>query len=271
MNEKIVAIANQKGGTAKTTTAVNLAASLAERGQRVLLIDLDPQHSASMWLGVHEAGRDLLNVFTGNASIAGIIRDTGIPQLSIIPSSTWLVGVEQALAGEVGREMILRRQLAILDGQWDYVLLDCPPTLGVLTLNALTAARSILVPVEAHILAIDGLAQLMRTVTTVQERLNGDLAILGILPCRVDQRTRHSLQVVERLREKFDGLVFRTIIRENVRVAEAPSFATPVTVYDPSCAAATDYRALAEEILARTQENQEWQNGTPSEMTHSTH
>jgi chromosome partitioning protein len=245
-----LAIVNQKGGSGKTTTAVNLAAALGEKGRRILVVDLDPQASASHWYGVKDGGRDLLEVFTDKGTIAALIRGTEAPGVSIVASSTWLVGVEKALAGEVGAETILRRKAERLaSGGWDYILMDCPPALGILTVNALAAAQEILVPVEAHVLALNGLAQLLQTVNVVKERLNPLLKLAGILACRVDCRTRHAQEVVEQLRDRFGKSVYRTVIRENIRLAECPSFGQPITEYDTNSHGAEDYRSLAQEVV----------------------
>jgi chromosome partitioning protein len=244
------AIANQKGGSGKTTTSVNLAAALGEQGRRVLLVDLDPQHSTTAWFGIKNVGKEVLGIFTDNGSLMDLLQEAGTPGVELIPSSSWLVGAEKILAGEVGAETILRRNLQRLpEGRWDYLLIDCPPTLGVLTINALTAVDELLVPVEAHVMALSGLAQLLHTVEVVQDRLNPRLKISGILACRVDARTRHAREVVEQLRQRSDSLVYRTVIRENIRLAECPSFGQPIIQYDPKSAGAADYRALALEII----------------------
>lgn len=249
-----IAITNQKGGSGKTTTAVNLAAALAEKGKKVLLIDLDPQASATAWLGVKDGGRGLLDVIGGNGNLLDNIHDTGIKNLSLIPASSWLVGAERTLAGELGAETILNRKLDALPDDWDFVLIDCTPSLGLLTVSALVASRELLVPVEAHILALNGLAQLLKTVDVVKERLNPHLAISGILVCRYNKRTRHSQDILETLKSKFGNVVYNTAIRENIRLAEAPSFSQPITLYDTASAGAEDYRALAGEILARAKD-----------------
>ena len=246
---RTLAVVNQKGGSGKTTTTVNLAAALGERGRRVLVVDLDPQASASSWLGVRDGGRGLLDALTGNGNLADLVHNVHNGNVSAIPSSSWLVGAEKALAAEVGAETILRKKLVGLPDSWDYVLLDCPPSLGVLTVNALAAAHEVLVPVEAHVMALQGLAALLQTVDVVKDRLNPGLRVSGIVACRVDSRTRHALDVVEKVRERFGDLVFKTIVRENVRVAEAYSFAQPITEYDPRSAGAEDYRALASEVM----------------------
>jgi chromosome partitioning protein len=249
---RTLAIANQKGGSGKTTTCVNLAAALAEQGRRVLLVDLDPQHSATAWLAIKDPGKGIFRLFADNSSMLDLVQPTGVPGLEVVPSSPWLVGVEKILAGELGAETILRRHLSGLPpGRWEYVLADCPPTLGLLTVNVLSAVRELLVPVEAHIMALGGLAQLLHTVEVIKERLNPDLRITGILACRMNARTRHAQEILERLRSRFGDLVYHTVIRENVRLAECPSFGKPITLYDPRSAGATDYRALAQEVLTQ--------------------
>jgi chromosome partitioning protein len=247
---RTLAIANQKGGSGKTTTSVNLAAALGEQGRRVLMVDLDPQHSATAWFGIRNAGKGMLGIFLDGGNLQEFVQETGAPGVHVAPSSAWLVGVEKILAGEVGAETLLRRQLAKLPVEhWDYVLIDCPPTLGILTINALAAVHELLVPVEAHVMALAGLAQLLHTVEVVQERLNPELKVSGVLACRVDSRTRHAREVVDMLRERSGDLVYQTIIRENIRLAECPSFSQPITQYDSKSAGAADYRALAQEVI----------------------
>ncbi len=247
---RCIAITNQKGGSGKTTTAVNLAAALGEKKRRVLVLDLDPQCSATSWYGLKHTDRGIFNVFIGNGNVLDIISQTNVPNVEVVPASPWLVGLEKALAGEVGAETILRRQLQHLPpDRWDYVVIDCPPALGILTINAFAAVREVLVPVEAHVMALEGLAHLLQTVNVVKERLNPELVIAGILACRVDGRTRHAQEVVEQLRSRFGNLVYNTVIRENVRLAECPSFGKPITQYDPRSYGAQDYRALAAEVI----------------------
>ena len=249
---RIIAIVNQKGGSGKTTTAVNLAAALGEKDRRVLLIDLDPQASATSWYGIKDPGRGLWEIFVGGGSLLNAVCPTEVKGVEIVPSSSWLVGMDKVLASEVGAETILSRELKRLPASgWDYVLADCPPALGILTINALAAAKEVLVPVEAHVMALSGLAQLLKTVEVVRERLNPALKITGILVCRMDGRTRHSHEVREKLKSRFGEICYKTVIRENVRIAESPSFGKPITLYDSRSFGAKDYRALAMEIIAQ--------------------
>lgn len=248
---RTIAITNQKGGSGKTTTAVNLAAALAEKGEKVLLLDLDPQASASSWLGVEDGGRGLLEVLTAGGKLEELVRETTALGVELVPSSSWLVGAERALAGEVGAELVLRKAIGRLPARWDFLLLDCPPSLGLLAVNALAAVGEVLVPVEARTMALRGLADLLRTVEVVRERINPGLEISALLLCRVDRRTRLALDVEESLRAKFGKLVLRAVVRENVRLAEAPSFKQPITTYAPSSTGAEDYREAAAEWLRR--------------------
>lgn len=252
---RTIAVMNQKGGSGKTTTAVNLSAALAELGQRVLLLDIDSQASSTDWLALPDHGRGLLDVLLNNGSIADLVDATAVPNLWAIGASNWLVGAERSLAAEPGAEIILRNALATLPDQWDLLLIDCPPSLGLLSVSALSAAHELLVPIEAHIMAVTGLAQLLRTVEVIRERLNPALAVTGLLPCRVDGRTRHATEIIEHLRGHFGNLVYNTTIRANVRLAEAPSFHQPITVYAPRSSGAEDYRRLAAEVVARPGSN----------------
>ena len=245
-----IAIINQKGGSGKTTTTVSLGAALAERGQRVLVIDLDPQYSATTWLAIQPVGRGIFDLFaeTEKTQLQDLIQATTTPNLSLVGSSAWLVGAEKVLASEPGAEIILRDKLASIENDYDYLLIDCPPTLGVLSVNALTAVREVLVPVEAHVMGLQGLAQLVQTIDVVKKRLNARLRIAGILACRLDQRTNHGPEILAKLRARFPETL-NTAIRENVKLAECPSMGEPITSYAPTSAGAEDYRALAEELM----------------------
>lgn len=244
-----IAIVNQKGGSGKTTTAVNLAASLVNLNKKVLLIDMDPQGSASLWLGLKDLGKNLFDVLTSSKELKDVVITTNQKGLDIVPSSTILSGVEKALASEVGTETILKNKLNDFNiNEYDYVLIDCPPTLGILSLNALTAVNEVIVPVEAHVMALHGLVQLMKTINKVRERLNPDLKISGILPCRVDFRTKHSKEVLEQLNRRFEKQVYNSVIRENVKLAEAPLHYLPITEYDRNCHGTKDYAMLAKEL-----------------------
>ena len=247
-------VMNQKGGSGKTTTAVNLSAALGEAGQRVLVVDLDPQANASSWLGVtpDPDDRGLLDVLAAGRRIDELIRATTAPGVDVVPASSWLVGADRALAGEPGAETILRRALERLPtDRWDFAFLDCPPGLGLLAVSALTATSALLVPVEASTIALAGLAGLLKTVQAVQDRLNPALHLSAILVCRVDARTNLSRDIVAQLRNRFGHTVLKTTIRETVRLREAWSFGQPVTVYASASAGATDYRAAARELLIR--------------------
>lgn len=250
LRTRIIAVANHKGGAAKTTTAVNLAAGLAKRGRRVMLLDLDPQGNSSAWLG----GGDAVGVFsvlTEGQSVESQLVKSTVEGLSLVPASQRLAGAERILASELAAETTLKRRLdrAALAG-WDYVVIDTPPALNLLTINALTAADEVLVPVEAHVLALSGVAQIVATIGLVQSRLNPKLKTTGFLLCRFDSRTRHSGEVRERLTAKFGDQVLHTVIHENIRLAEAPSFSEPIETYAPTSQGAIDYGALAVEIIA---------------------
>lgn len=245
-----IAIVNQKGGSGKTTTAVNLAASLAKESKRILLIDLDPQASASMWYGVKDKGKGLYEVLTEEKKIKDVIVPTKMAGIDMIPASSFLAGIEKALANEVGAEKTLKVKFEEMQEKpWDYLLIDCPPALGLLSLNALALADEVLVPVETHVMALHGLVQLIKTITLVQQRINPTLQISGILACRVDFRTKHSPEVLSQLRNRFEGKVYKTVIRENVKLAEAPLHIKSIIEFDPKSNGASDYKDLAKEII----------------------
>jgi chromosome partitioning protein len=252
---RVIAVLNQKGGTGKTTTAVNLAATLAEQGgRRVLVIDLDPQHSASTWYQAVGQSRGVYDLFAEaqQVSLLDLIVPTKADGVSIIPSSKFLYTVERALAGEPGAEQCLKVKLKeIPPNRFDYVLIDCPPSLGLLTVNALNAVSEVLVPLESHVLGLHGLDKLVQTVQVVKERLNPALEITGILACRVKGQTRHAQEVIKEVREQFPETFYRTVVRENIRLTECPSQGVPITIYAPTSHGAEDYRALALEVIAQ--------------------
>jgi len=247
---RTIAVINQKGGSAKTTTSVCLGATLAERGKTVLVIDLDPQFSATTWLAIHTVGRGVFDLFAEpeHTLLDSLIHPTATPGLSLVGSSAWLVGAEKALSNEPGAETVLREKLTTLRDAFDFVLIDCPPTLGVLTVNALTAVNEVLVPVACHVMSLQGLAQLIQTVELVRKRLNPRLRISGIVACRLDNRTNHGPEIVDKLRARFPETM-ATAIRENIRLAECPSMGEPITSYASNSSGAEDYRALAREII----------------------
>jgi chromosome partitioning protein len=252
---RVVAVVNQKGGAGKTTTAVNLAAALAEAGAPVLLVDLDPQASATRWLAGDGAGLTVLEAFTGSNSnhLAAATFAASAPGVDLVPASPLLAGVERSTAAHAAPQFLLRRALEKLpEGRWRWILLDCPPALGMLTINALTAADAVLVPVEARIMALAGLAALMDTLDVIRADLNPGLELAGIVACRVDARTRLSLDVVTYLRETYGADVLAATIRETVRLAEAPQYQQPITLTEPAGPASADFRALAAELTARS-------------------
>ncbi len=258
-----IAVINQKGGVGKTTTAVNLSAALADAGSRVCVLDLDPQAHASLHLGVTATGPvpTLYEVLCGTATIAQARVDVS-ETLSVVPSNLDLAAAEMELAGEVGREMILRDALAVEDTSFDYLILDCPPSLGVLTINALVAVEEVFLPLQPHFLALHGLSKLLRTVEVVSRRLNNRLRLSGVMLCMYDSTTRLAAEVSHDVEAFFSGApsdkaalrrakFFDTRIRRNIRLAEAPSFGQSIFQYAPDSNGAADYRALAEEVIAQ--------------------
>lgn len=245
-----IAIANQKGGCAKTTTAVNLSAGLVASGKKVLLIDLDPQANTSQWIGANNHVGGVFELLTAKSDVQALVQTTGIEGLSIIRGARELSNLEKALAGELAVESRLKRRLKSMDlNQYDYVIIDTPPTLSLITLNALSAADSVLIPVTTHVMTLSGVAQLIQTLEEVREVLNPQLKILGLLPCRVDLRTRHSQDILDALTERFGDQVLKSHIHENVRIAEAPSFKQSIFDYRPKSSAAEDFRMLAQEVI----------------------
>ena len=248
----VYAIANQKGGVGKTTTAVNVAACIAEAGFRTLLIDIDPQANATLGLGLpKDAEPNVYDVLAGRAALADAERDTAIDLLKVVPAHPDLAGANVELPREPGSEMRLRDALGGVRERFDYILLDCPPSLGPLTVNALVAADRVIVPVQTEYFALEGLAGLLDTLALIQRELNPRLTIAGMLLTMHDGRTRLSRDVEREVREHFPALVFDTVIPRNVRVGEAPSYGLPVTHHDPHSAGAEAYFELAKEVAAR--------------------
>jgi chromosome partitioning protein len=254
---KVISIANQKGGVGKTTTAVNLAASLATANIRTLLIDADPQGNSSSGVGYNQEviQGNLYHAMIGEASIREVIQDTEIPSLKIVTANTDLIGAEIELINEIAREKKLKGILHEVIPEYDFIFIDCPPSLGLLTVNSLTAAHSVLIPLQCEYYAMEGLTQLLKTIRIVKENLNPDLQIEGILLTMYDLRNNLSQQVADEVRSHFKGRVFSTIIPRNVKLSEAPSFGQPCILYDAESRGAQSYVELAQEILKNGKRN----------------
>ena len=250
---KIVAIANQKGGVGKTTTTVNLSACLAEKGKKVLLIDMDPQGNATSGFSINkvEQEKTIYELLLGECSINECIIKDVLPGISIIPSNVNLAAAEIELIGIEDKEYILSKEMEWVKDNYDYIMLDCPPAFNTLTLSAMTTANSVIVPIQCEYLALEGLSDLITTINLVKERLNPELDLEGIVFTMYDGRTVLSQQVVENVRQHFPDKIYETKIPRNVRLSEAPSFGQPIIVYDPKSTGAESYRNLAEEVINR--------------------
>ena len=252
---KVISIANQKGGVGKTTTSVNLSATLAKKGKKILLIDADPQGNATSGVGIEkDLENSLYDVLVNEEEVDQTIQKTEVKNLSICPSNIDLAGAEVELVSMISREHRLKDQLDKIKDNYDYIIIDCPPSLGLITLNSLTASDSVLIPVQCEYFALEGLGQLMNTINLVKKHLNTSLRIEGAVLTMYDIRTNLANQVVKEVKKYFSDKVFKTVIPRNVKLSEAPSYGMPITVYDPRSKGAKAYDKLAKEFLKRNEE-----------------
>lgn len=248
---KIISIANQKGGVGKTTTTINLSSLLAAAEKRTLLIDIDPQANSSSGLSITNHNPSVYEVLVGTQNINEVIINSFMPFLDMLPSNINLVGAEIEMVDMDNRESLLKKALADVNDKYDYILIDCPPSLGLLTLNSLTASNSVLIPVQCEYFALEGLGQLLNTINIVKKHYNKDLNIEGVLLTMFDTRLRLSHQVAEEVRKYFGDKVYNTVINRNVRISEAPSYGKPIILYDAISSGAQNYMALASELLEK--------------------
>ena len=253
---RVIAIANQKGGVGKTTTAINLSACLADLGKKVLALDLDPQGNMTSGLGVDkdEIERSVYDLIIGNAGIEECICKNVLYNLDVLPSNIDLSAAEIEMIGVENKEFILKNEMEKIKDDYDFVIIDCPPALSMLTINAMTTADSVLVPIQCEYYALEGLTQLIHTIELVQERLNSSLQIEGVVFTMYDARTNLSLQVVENVKDNLNQNIYKTIIPRNIRLAEAPSYGMPINMYDPKSAGAESYMQLADEVIHKGEE-----------------
>ena len=247
---KVISVANQKGGVGKTTTTVNLSTLLAKKGKKVLLIDTDPQGNATSGLGItKEVELSVYDILVGDTEFDETIQETAIKNLKVCPSNISLAGAEVELVSMMSREQRLKTKLDVIKDRFDYILIDCPPSLGLITLNAFTASDSVLIPVQCEYFALEGLGQLLNTVNLVKKHLNKNLEIEGALLTMYDARTNLSNQVVKEVKKYFEDKVYKTVIPRNVRLSEAPSYGMPISVYDPRSKGAKAYEKFTKELL----------------------
>lgn len=253
---RIIAIANQKGGVGKTTTAINLSASLAAMNKRVLALDMDPQGNMTSGLGVDkdEVEKSVYDLIIGNTVIEECICKDVLDNLDVLPSNIDLSAAEIELIGVENKEFILSGEVKKVKDEYDFIVIDCPPALSMLTINAMTTADSVIVPIQCEYYALEGLSQLIHTIELVQERLNPNLEIEGVVFTMYDARTNLSLQVVENVKDNLSQNIYKTIIPRNIRLAEAPSYGMPITLYDPKSTGAESYMLLAEEVINKGEE-----------------